>query len=270
MEVGHWLGFKNPVPVGIVMDLVASPAISAGAFHGTISGLPAVQNVLNVFGSVGSDGSIIIVLVDPSTGGRVGFCDGSVRPIGNFSPGSGQDDLGSLDFSVIDPTGARQNGHMNLLHMFGGLNWQHAGLDWSTIGFPPDPCDGAFLRGGLDTAGGAELDAIQDTSGNAAGGPNTNSAIFGEMKLSLLPFEMVGTVNSRGSIVMMCDGSARDSSALIGLLFTGGVRAGVSPGFNHIVGTFGAGPFDTFLPAVQRSRDGAMSYSWLVPAVSVP
>jgi hypothetical protein len=266
-EVGHWLGFAHSSggPGNIVLDLAPSVSTSGMVFQGTISGLPAVQNTLNVVGSVTSDGVIILVCRDVSTGAIVGFCDGSVFPILNFGPVGSQDDLGSLNFALLSPTGAQITGHMNLLHMAGGLRWQQAGMDWGGLGgFPPDPCDGSFLREGADTSEIATLSAVQDTTGSQAGSPNLNSAITGEMKLSLLPLAMVGTVNSRGSIVMMCDGSA-PSGALIGLLFTGGVTPVPLGSPGRMVGGFGAGGFASFLPAVQRSRDGSMSFFWNAP-----
>ena len=94
------------------------------------------------------------------------------------------------------------------------------------------------------------------------------SFIGGMVGLSGNAFDMVGTSNGRGSTVMMCDGSvktATGASALIGLLFTGGATAPAAGGAPEVVGHWGAGPFAVFLPAVQRTRGGAMSFSYAAP-----
>ena len=147
------------------MDLVSVSGVAGSTFRGTISGLPAVQTTLRIVGSAGADGSIGMTLVDPSTGTRIGVCKGSALTIGNFGPGSGQDDLESLNFDVVGVTGAPVSGHINLLHMFGGLDWESAGFDWGQVGFPPDPCDGSFIPGGSDTSDVAGLSLTQDTTG---------------------------------------------------------------------------------------------------------
>ncbi|HTQ08535.1 MAG TPA: hypothetical protein VMI31_00545 [Fimbriimonadaceae bacterium] len=265
-ELGHWLGFahggsSSNTAAGVILDL--QPAASATGFNlsGTIA-LPAVQMPLSVKGLVTPFGFLYLTLQD-ANGNRVGFCDGSVMPIQNFGPGSGQDDLGSLDFTVTDATGAAVTGHMNLLHMYGGQNWQTAGINWGDRGgLPADgQSHGAFLPAGADTG------VATSFFGRQLGG-DTSSAFAGGVSLPAVQFQMVGTVNARGSIVMMCDGSAPSgaTSALIGLLFTGALPAVQNPGNLDISGLAGVASFGLLLPAVQKERGAAMSFSWGVSA----
>jgi len=196
-----------------------------------------------------------------ANGNTVGFCDGSVMPILNFGQGSGQDDLGSLNFTLTNATGSASTGHMNLLHMYGGGDWQVAGINWGDRGGLPSQgqSHGAFLAAGADSS------VATSFFGQQRGG-DTSSAFVGGLLLPAVQFQMVGTVNARGSIVMMGDGSVPGgtANALIGLLFTGALPAVQMPGNLDVVGLAGTGPFGLLLPAVQRAREAAMSFSWAV------
>src|SRR5579862_1993941 len=244
-EVGHWLGFaqsSSGASSRVVLDLTAVTGSNPFALQGTISGLPAVQITFQVNGIVTPEGQLRLGLFLPGTAEMVGFCDGSVRPILNFGPGSGQDDLGSLNV-VLASASSGAGGHLNLLHMFGGAGWQMVGINWGDFGGLPGfaQSTGAFMRPHLDVAGPASFSASQE-------GGATSSAFTGGVRLADFGLDMVGTANSRGTIVMMCDGSVTNggSSSLIGLLFTGAMPAPV-PGTvptRVIVGNWGAAAFD--------------------------
>lgn len=267
-EVGRWLGFAHgPVNAStaqskVVLDLALGTTAAGPMLQGVISGLPAVQMPLAVSGSVSRQGRLTLLLRRPDNQNLVGFCDGSVMPIGNFGPGSGQDDLGSLDFVLVSDTGGPITGHMNLLHLFGGAQWQMAGLDWSRFGGLPGQgqSHGAFMGDGSDQAGLSSFFGSQD-------GGQASSSFTGGVRVGSVELSMVGTVNGRGSLVMMCDGSVRtgDQNALIGLLFTGGVApspASTNLPQTDVVGKFGVAGFGELLPAVQKIREAAMSFSW--------
>src|SRR5579862_8168941 len=121
-EVGHWMGFAHSGTAAsasgaVVLDLAVSPNSGSFNLQGMIS-LPAVQMPLLVKGLITPFGFLYLSLSD-ANGNVVGFCDGSVMPVANFGAGSGQDDLGSLNFALRDAAGSSVTGHMNLLHMYG-------------------------------------------------------------------------------------------------------------------------------------------------------
>ncbi len=260
-EVGQWQGFAHVgTTVGlpaVQMTLRGNPERGPFALQGTMVGLPAVQMPVAVEGRVTRAGTIGLVLRRLTDGVLIGFCDGSVRPVENFGRGSGQDDLGSLNFFLLDDTGMPVMGHMNMLHMFGGLDWQRAGLDWGRLGGLPDlgQAEGAFMPPRGDMADRCSFFAMQN------GGP-TSSALGGSVLLPAVQFQMVGTANGRGSVIFLCDGSVRtgDTNALIGLLFTGAVPLGGGP--PTMIGHFGVGGANELLPAVQKVREAAMSFRW--------
>lgn len=260
-EVGRWAGFEHstadPGPP-VVLDLIANTDVSRFALRGTISGLPAVQFPVAVTGFVNPAGRLHLTLLNRDSNTEIGFCDGSVRPVENFGRGSGQDDLGSLEFTLRNANGGTIRGHMNLLHMFGGTNWMSSGFNWAPIGGLPhrEQATGAFMPGGADAATRCSF------FGEQMGG-ETSSAFGGGMLLPAVQFQMVGTSNARGGLIMLCDGSVRngDQNALIGLLFTGAIPADSTNALD-VVGHAGIGAFTQLLPAVQRVREAAMSFHW--------
>ena len=249
-EVGRWVGFAHQhgqfvAGAHVVLDLTASA--TAGRLEGTISGLPAVQNSLRVLGSVTGGGIMRLTL---SGDGITGFCDGSVNILRNYSKAGDPDVIGDFEYSVTFATSAAPvRGHVNLLHLYGGINWGDMQV-MNLLG----SSHGAFMTPRANEADGSVM-KIDEQRG---------SLISGLIGLLNQPFDMVGTVNSHGSTIMMCDGSVRagDTVGLIGLLFSGGATAPASGGPADLVGHYGSAAFGLLLPAVQRGRGGVMSFEY--------
>jgi hypothetical protein len=266
-EVGRWDGFAHQSgdtgPGSRVGLNLLLPAVRTGEVNlvGDLNGLPAVQRTLRVEGRVNGDGRLLIGLFaavqDRST--LIGFCDGSVRPVQNFGQGSGQDDLGSLNYRLLNGDGKVLTGHMNLLHMQGGGVWDQA----PAVLLPAVQSQGGFLPAGGDRAGAASL-TITDQN---------HTELIGLLDLGDTKLQIAGTVNGGGTVLMLGDGSvtpspASDTHSLIGLLFTGGVTVQSQDTLRNttLIGNFGVGGFaGGLLPAVQGNRGGALTAWWSQP-----
>lgn len=252
-EVGRWIGFGHQAEVTgdgsvTVMDLVPSTAAGELAhLDGTLSGLPAVQRTFTVSGAVTPGGQLHLNL---RADGYTGFCDGSVRNLSGFTGETEPDAIGDINYRVTDTAGHVLRGHINMIHLYGGRAWADVAAPHFGQG------SGAYLRARTNVAGHSAASVLTQQG----------SQMGGTLALGDYQFQMLGTGNAHGSLIFLCDGSVRqgDNHSLIGLLFTGGVAQPVAGDQQSVVGFFGVGSFGLLLPAVQKVRESALSFSFPV------
>ena len=257
-EAGRWVGFAAQTsrpPNPCVLDIMSTGPLGSSALAGTLSGLPAVQDasgapvMLSFTGSVTLFGRLSGSL---QGGGVVGFCDGSVRQLLNFGQRGGQDDIGELNYRLTDASGMSFSGHINMIHLYGGMGWAQMVVPSLGSGGV-----GSCLPAVQDELSPASL-VVYPPDPGVAGVPSGSQ--FAGMLAKGVPgggdlqsFQLVGTINERGSLVMLGVGVKPPSPnmpALIGLLFTGALGA-VNPGPPTILGHYGTAGFGVLLPAIQ-------------------
>lgn len=251
-EVGRWQGFahatgSNAPGSHIVLDLTSDSANTG--LTGTLVGLPAVQNSLNVVGTVSVDGTLTLAL---SGAGVQGVCVGIVRQIPDYSEPTDEDMVADLAYTLVNAaSGSSAAGHIDAIHMFGRLGWANLPAV-QLVGNAP----GAVLNAGSRVAGTASL----------AVSVEVGSALQGTVSLPAVQFGMVGTADATGSLVMLGDGvpAIGVTPGPAGLLFAGGATMGGGP--TQVVGRMARGAFALLLPAVQLGMNGSLSFAYAPPS----
>lgn len=262
-EVGRWVGFAAQAgqdlrpPNPCLLDIMTPGTSRPGSLAGTLSLVPAVRDeagaplTLNFTGFVTPSGRLTLFL---RGGGAVGFCDGSVRKIESFGQPGGQDDIGELNYRVRDASGRIFRGHVNMIHLYGGLLWAEmvvpslgrggAGSCLPAVQDELAPAS-CIIGGSVDPELNPGQEGSQVVGSLVLGDPQTND---GQL------FQMVGTINERGSLLMLgvfVKPPSPNRPALIGLLFTGAMGT-FAAGPPNVLGRYGTADFGVLLPAIQR------------------